>query len=729
MRMKCERPSRGQNETEICERCTLDHAECITKKRRVGRQPGVKNRKTREMKEKAQGPYFGSRESHLARDQADLPNPLQVLASEAVRRQSTPESDDAMSTPPQPIPSAPRDSESILDRYSEWTNKVHGMTGRGYLTKRIDKLLSGENPKPSTEREEPSVFSGRTDMARPDAAPEHDVITLQMLPLSEAQRLFDSFMKHLTNGSMYFDPKIHSLPFIRSRSSFLLATILTVASGYKALCSSSVLHAQLSIHTNRLVSWIRDHNLKSIEIVQGLLLLASWIEIPHTLSRDKTWAYVSYATALAVELRLDSPLPFCVSTDPIYSPEIHDLLVRNAHRVCLLLYIHDRNMAMVAGRYPIFPESTVSSQVNLDKWGKHERAYIYDGPICASVSLRKIITETHHRLAVSNAVGFRTNMNLIEQAMSDWRTKWAMEITSTLEYDIIARFSTFVLALTLLKKDHEDDQDDIEARKACETLAFEVCCASINSYKSWSGILNSATFDTSMVAFCAIYTLQSINRSDAIYLSDWSVFRLATIQELISELEIQARVRHDVDTENSMSVVDAMARQLSRGVNLILIKKQVGQGLRSIPSVEASNNSCVYDYGEPLYPTQSANVFALESNHDNPVDAQSHEQLAPQPQAHVSQNQLVPHPQETLQQQHSQQQAFPMQETGMDDLTQLLFSNNAIPFIPEWNLESLLPDATFNWDHQLNFSGQASNGNDDQHNNINQNAIPFFGFD
>ncbi|WWD05445.1 hypothetical protein V865_003522 [Kwoniella europaea PYCC6329] len=673
IRMKCERPSRGQDHHEICQRCRADGAECITKKRKVGRQPGVKNRKTREAQGKEMGSYYHRRETNVPRDHDHLPNPLQVLASEAVRRHSTPESETTM-TPTHPV-TYTRDSSSILDQFSVWTSKVHGITGRADIAKRIDDLLSANRQELSIGADEPSSFCGRTDMARPDAAPEHDVISLQMISLPEAQRLFDAFMKYLTNGSMYFDPQLHSLPFIRSRSSFLLAVILAMASTFTSLCASSLLHSQLTYHANRMLSHIRDNNLKSIEIVQGLLLLASWSEIPHTLSQDKTWAYVSYATALAVELRMDSPLPYCVQSDPIYSSGIHELLVRNAHRVCLLLYIHDRNMAMVAGRYPIFPESTVSSQANLDEWGKHERASRYDGPICASVSLRKTI------------VNFQADMNLIERAIADWRAKWAMEITSTLEYGIIAMFSTFVLALTLLKKDH-DDEDDVEARKACEDLAFEVVCASIHSYKSWTGIVNSATFDTSMVAFCAIYTLQSINRCDPIYLSDWSVFRLATVQELISELEKQAAVRHHTDRGNGMTVVDAMARQLSRGIKLLFTKKQVGRPPISSDESDVSQGQHI---PETIHQQQGIVMNmdgAIQFNNENTI----------------------------LQTHQPNEQQFIAQEPRFGDLTQLLSSTNAIPFIPDWNLESLLPDANFNWD-QIDHSNHDTSSN-----------IPFFDF-
>lgn len=67
--------------------------------------------------------------------------------------------------------------------------------------------------------------------------------------------------------------------------------------------------------------------------------------------------------------------------------------------------------------------------------------------------------------------------------------------SGTLEYDIIARFSTFVLALTLMKKRRFAGGTEHEARQACETIAFEVVCASITHYKSWIGLLNSATFE------------------------------------------------------------------------------------------------------------------------------------------------------------------------------------------------------------------------------------------
>jgi hypothetical protein len=124
-------------------------------------------------------------------------------------------------------------------------------------------------------------------MPRPDILPEYDVISLQIVTLSEAQHLFDSVMTLLTNGSMHFDSRIHTLAYVRSRSSFLLSCILYSASIFKSICPSAVLHAQLKSHTAKMEIEIRNNHYKSVEIVQGFLLLATWQEVPSTLAREK----------------------------------------------------------------------------------------------------------------------------------------------------------------------------------------------------------------------------------------------------------------------------------------------------------------------------------------------------------------------------------------------------------------------------------------------------------
>ncbi|KAH8079615.1 putative transcription factor [Filobasidium floriforme] len=593
LRIKCVRQHEGRIPDEVCEACLQSETPCTTTKRKVGRQVGSKNKRPRFTSTSSSSvttnTYTNPRPSSADRyyaglpgpsnvtttDAGHLPNPLHVLASEAYHR-------DADEPPGYDHPF--RDSTSILDGFPEWSTRICGgsSTGRAGLLQRIDRLLAHEQTLRSGSGDDGLVFHGRVDMARPDAAPEDDVISLQIISLPDAQHLFDSFMNLLTNGSMYFDPRIHTLPYIRSHSSFLLCTILTISSSFRPISPSPLLHSRLVPHLTRLEHKIRTKGFKSIEIIQALLLLASWSEVPVNLARDKTWTYISHALALAVELRLDTPVPYYVQVDPGITVRDRELFIRNAHRCCMLLYIHDRNMAMVAGRYPIFPESPIFSESNLASWGKHPQAYRFDASLCASVTLRKLVNAVRHGLDLAAPVA--DSMAVIDESLDAWRQAWQTEISSTKEYDIIARFSAFVLVMTLVQRQQQTGRLDLGSRRYYETVAFEVCCAAIDHYTSWPGLLNSATFDTSMVTYCALCIVQSIGSSPANALSDWSLLRLATLQELVSLLEAQAAGRHQVPTSIGTNVVDAMARRLSREISLVLAKTHTSHHREPHPS-------------------------------------------------------------------------------------------------------------------------------------------------
>jgi hypothetical protein len=87
-----------------------------------------------------------------------------------------------------------------------------------------------------------------------------------------------------------------------------------------------------------------------------------------------------------------------------------------------------------------------------------------------------------------------------------------------------------------------------------------------------------------MVTYCALCIVQSIDSSPANALSDWSLLRLATLQELVSLLEAQAAGRHEVPTSTGTNVVDAMARRLSREIRLVLAQTRSSERHEPQPS-------------------------------------------------------------------------------------------------------------------------------------------------
>jgi hypothetical protein len=86
-----------------------------------------------------------------------------------------------------------------------------------------------------------------------------------------------------------------------------------------------------------------------------------------------------------------------------------------------------------------------------------------------------------------------------------------------------------------------------------------------------------------MVAFCAMCTIQSIHQSP--YDSDWALFRIATLQELVAELERQAGQRHPCRDPDGRTVVDAMAKQIDRAIRMVLNRPR-----RHVPATAGVGN-------------------------------------------------------------------------------------------------------------------------------------------
>jgi hypothetical protein len=124
-----------------------------------------------------------------------------------------------------------------------------------------------------------------------------------------------------------------------------------------------------------------------------------------------------------------------------------------------------------------------------------------------------------------------------------------------------------------------------------------------------------------MVTYCALCIVQSIDSSPANALSDWSLLRLATLQELVSLLEAQAAGRHEVPTSTGTNVVDAMARRLSREINSVLAKTQISQRREPHPSTSRmpiTEQIVPQDWsGGDLRPAQNTTQYSNQNHNGN----------------------------------------------------------------------------------------------------------------
>ena len=220
------------------------------------------------------------------------------------------------------------------------------------------------------------------------------------------------------------------------------------------------------------------------------------------------------------------------------------------------------------------------------------------------------------------------------------------------------------------------------------------------------------------MAFCAIYIVQSIKQTPSSHLSDWSVFRLAALQELVHELEKQGEARHRLDAPETRNVIEAMAKQIAGGIRLILSKKTA-----STPAFLSASLDTASNVSDNIGPAHAPDLIHHETDLWFSLHADA--QLPQQPQL------------------ASALGTTPTTGVGVPDTTSPFsemdpfgLCKNPMPFFPEWNMSmwggtsapTLDPGASgsgldFPWDMHVPYgaSGEGAGADD-------QNPLAMFGF-
>lgn len=133
------------------------------------------------------------------------------------------------------------------------------------------------------------------------------------------------------------DPKLHTFDYVRQRSSFLLAAILSASS--KAF--HPPLHPTLRSHTENLLGKVFAQGNKSTETVQAILIFTYWKEP----AEIRTWLLVGYAIRMCIELGWHELEP--VSQKARTSgDEMSVREARNIERTWLVLFVYDRRLVL-----------------------------------------------------------------------------------------------------------------------------------------------------------------------------------------------------------------------------------------------------------------------------------------------------------------------------------------------------------------------------------------------
>lgn len=139
-------------------------------------------------------------------------------------------------------------------------------------------------------------------------------------------------MMHLNPFVSQLDPDLHTMEWVRAKSSFLFTTTLMAAA--KSL--NPALYSSLRDHAEVLLLDAFRCGTKSAEVVQAILIMTYWKDPDDT----RAFVNVGLAIRIAIELGwhdLESCSRFSSQHTETYTREL-----RNAERTWLVLFVYDR---------------------------------------------------------------------------------------------------------------------------------------------------------------------------------------------------------------------------------------------------------------------------------------------------------------------------------------------------------------------------------------------------
>ncbi|KAL6303407.1 fungal-specific transcription factor domain-containing protein [Sparassis latifolia] len=364
-----------------CDRCERNGSDCVFEQHRRGRKPGAGLSESSKM---------------LRRLEKGLPN--------------------AKSQLPQPDTS-PQVSGAVLGKRSR--EELKGTDGdkeyndeEGTDTQRkasYFKTILNPTEEGSCQLPGPSAL---LRLAPPTELP--DPISAGLLDEATAETVLAQLFARLNPFIALFDPVLHTLPFLRARSPFLLSALL--AAGCKFFRPGAHAAAAELAHAHAVRAFA--DGAAGVEVAQAFVALTYW----HEPADGRAWAYIGYACRMAVELGLNRP----PAPPPHRETEREARERRNRGRTYLVLFVLDRSLSIQTGRQWMLPEGEFVRRAGA--WLDETLLPVTreDVIVAACVELRRISGDTADALMMDqDARGGRVDCDILLRDSNERLNHWA----------------------------------------------------------------------------------------------------------------------------------------------------------------------------------------------------------------------------------------------------------------------------------------------------------------
>lgn len=258
-----------------------------------------------------------------------------------------------------------------------------------------------------------------------------DLLTQGIVTSEEVLELFQVFFHNCSQHVVLFDPDWHTPTMVCGRSPFLFTVICTIASKYYT--KRPDLHQQCLEVVRKCAYVVMSRGFKSVEIVQGFLLLSVWQTPSQRFEEDKTWLFSGVAIRMATDLNLHrksmASIPNTTdSEDPAVLDREREII--NRERTWLFCFCVDRSISSQMGKPWTIREDWIIR--NSRHWGMQRLSKLYDMGLSALVELLRISTRQFDFLfsstttvsGLNTEIDYNTTLRIFNEQLNEWHDLW-----------------------------------------------------------------------------------------------------------------------------------------------------------------------------------------------------------------------------------------------------------------------------------------------------------------
>ncbi|KAH8918123.1 hypothetical protein BT69DRAFT_1285999 [Atractiella rhizophila] len=436
------------------------------------------------------------------------------------------------------------------------------------------------------------------------------ILTEKIVTIEEAVALFRIYFEHIGIHNSFLDADFHTPTLVGSRSPFLFTVICAVAARFYT--ERKDLYQRCLTTAKKVAFEVLNKGYKSVEIVQGFLLLSLWNQPAERFEEDRTWAFLGIAIRMCTDLNLHRKSTARLPEDSDEQTQLQfERELLNRERTWLAVWIQDRSLSSQMGKPYSIPKEDFIIR-NSRTWHRQRASSIGDTGIVAMVQLHRINTrildilysDTTTPSGLNPHLDYTMLLRTFSTQIDSWRDEWSVPIEALAQlraphyWAAIKMFYYHYYKLLLLsfgfqnaldKRDNENETIDLNG---LFLQCFENASGIIRIGKDILGPRNHLRYATDaqfvFLSYAAVFLLKCI-RPD--------------FESICSETRLLLLVQEVIDLFESVAVDDTHTPALYAKFLKMLLEGRRGTGTRAAGTREGS-----------LVAGQETNVVGQEGN-------------------------------------------------------------------------------------------------------------------